>query len=194
VVEGTTLVSVWPFDALDEPLRGRLRRSVVIGDARTLGHDPGYGIRQLVDVALRALSPGINDPTTAQDAILHMAALLHAMLARDVPARSHAGPDGRRVLLPQLPSHADLLDLAFAELGLVAAPHPVVCTYLLEAIWLAGEGLEPGQRRDRDLLVQLDGHAARVRDAGSDSGVTERELVRVETAYRERFPRVLAER
>jgi uncharacterized membrane protein len=193
VVEGTTLVSVWPSDALDEQLRGGLRRSVVIGDARTLGHDPGYGIRQLVDVALRALSPGVNDPTTAQDAIFHMAALLHAMLVRDVPVRSHAGSDGRRVLLPHLPSHADLLDLAFGELGLVAASHPVVCTYLLEAIWLAGEGLQPEQRRDQDLLAQLDGQAKRVRDAGVNSGLAEREIARVESAYRERFPRVSTE-
>jgi uncharacterized membrane protein len=41
-----------------------------------MSEDAGYGVRQLVDVALRALSPGVNDPTTAQDAIFHMGTVL----------------------------------------------------------------------------------------------------------------------
>ena len=45
-------------------------------DALRTSEDAGYGVRQLVDVALRALSPGINDPTTAQDAIFHLGAVL----------------------------------------------------------------------------------------------------------------------
>ena len=49
----------------------------------------------LADVALKALSPGINDPTTAQDAMFHLGALLRELLVRQVPARRLSGEEGR---------------------------------------------------------------------------------------------------
>jgi uncharacterized membrane protein len=187
VVEGTALVTVWPR-SIDDDAADELCRSFVIGDARTLTQDPAYGVRQLVDVALRALSPGVNDPTTAQDAIFHLAAVLHAMLARDTPDRVHVGDGSRRVLLPQLPSHVDLLDLAFGELRLAAAPHPVVCTYLLEAIRLAGDGRRPDRDRDAAILGLLDDQAVLVRKAFLRTDPTPWDRERVESAFDERFP------
>ncbi|HVL93318.1 MAG TPA: DUF2254 family protein, partial [Acidimicrobiales bacterium] len=72
-IEGTALCTVAhpgasPSDAGDADIRP----AVAIGDTRTMQQDVSYGVRQLADVALRALSPGINDPTTAQDAIFHL--------------------------------------------------------------------------------------------------------------------------
>lgn len=60
-------------DWLDE-LEAEIRNCIHIGVSRTLRLDPAYGLRELVDVTLRALSPGVNDPTTAQDGIFHSAA------------------------------------------------------------------------------------------------------------------------
>ncbi len=89
--------------------------AVAIGRTRTMQQDVSYGLRQLADVALKALSPGINDPTTAQDAIFHAAAVLAELLQRDPPARVHSGADGRRLVLVQQPTHDDLVRLAFDE-------------------------------------------------------------------------------
>jgi uncharacterized membrane protein len=190
VVQGTVLVSVWPSDDLDDDTCQSIARAVVIGDSRTLTQDPAYGIRQLVDVALRALSPGVNDPTTAQDSIFHLAAVLHAMLGREVPDRTRLGHDGRRLIIPHLPAHTDLLDLAFGELRLAAAPHPLVCSYLLEAIRLSGEGLDPASRRDAALLEQLDHHATLVLETfeAGDHPAWERKRVRGD--FDQRFPRL----
>ena len=58
---------------------------MAVGATRTMQQDVSYGLRQLADVALKALSPGINDPTTAQDAIFHSAAVLTELLHRDPP-------------------------------------------------------------------------------------------------------------
>ena len=63
--------------------------------------DAAYGIRQLVDVALKALSPGINDPTTAQDAIFHLGTLLVARLTSPLPALAYEGENARRLLMPR---------------------------------------------------------------------------------------------
>jgi uncharacterized membrane protein len=188
VVEGTALVTVWPEGSLDHEAEEDMCRSFVIGDARTLTQDPAYGVRQLVDVALRALSPGVNDPTTAQDAIFHLAAVLHSMLAHDPPAHQHLGDGGRRALVPQLPSHEGLLDLALGELRLAAAPHPVVCTYLLEAIHLAGDGRRPDRDRDAVVLGLLDDQAVLVRKAFLRTDPTPWDRQRVEAAFEERFP------
>jgi uncharacterized membrane protein len=70
-VAGTPLCRVWPVPDDVEAAREKARAAVLTGSSRSVEHDVGYGIRQLVDVALRALSPSVNDPTTAQDAMFH---------------------------------------------------------------------------------------------------------------------------
>lgn len=62
-------------DDVDDELAGLL----LIGHERTPDEDPGFGLVQLVDIGLRALSPGVNDPTTAVHALGHLASLLVEM-------------------------------------------------------------------------------------------------------------------
>jgi uncharacterized membrane protein len=94
----------------------RLRRGVVVGLERTMDQDVRFGFRQLVDVALRALSPGMNDPTTAVQALDQ----LHDLLRRSVrcPFRSglHADDAGTVRFVEPLPSWSELLQLAVTEI------------------------------------------------------------------------------
>lgn len=93
-----------------------LRRAVVLGSDRTFEQDPKYPIRLLVDVAIKALSPAINDPTTAVQALDQIDDLLRRL------ARQHLG-DGcvadaqgvPRVIIPT-PDWSDYLSLAFDEI------------------------------------------------------------------------------
>lgn len=62
---------------------GEIASAVMIGHERTPDEDPAFGIVQLVDVAARALSPSMNDPTSAVHAIGHVAALLGQVAASD---------------------------------------------------------------------------------------------------------------
>ena len=81
-----------PLTATRRPRRVRdVCAAVTIGDTRTMQQDVSYGLRQLADVALKALSPGINDPTTAQDSIFHAAAVL-AEILRARPSAETAAP------------------------------------------------------------------------------------------------------
>ena len=92
-----------------------LVREYAVGPYRTLDHDVGFGIRQLVDIALKALSPGINDTTTAVTCVDYLGAVLVRLANRRVD-RSHRGEEGRpRVTVPG-PTFESLLALAMDEI------------------------------------------------------------------------------
>ena len=159
-IEHTPLVACFAAAWLTTRKRsdGGLHR-FVIGATRTMQQDVTFGLRQLVDVAVKALSPGINDPTTAQDAIFHTAAVLSELLRHDPP--SAVTLDGsRRVLLTQQPSHRELIQVAFDETRRAGATQPTVCLYLLttlesliESLRAAGLGERTTELRRQASLV-----------------------------------------
>jgi len=148
-IKGAPLCTLSPPPADPDDIERQLRVAVEVGITRTMQHDASYGLRQLADVAIKALSPGINDPTTAQDAIFHVAAVLAELLQRDPPSPVQDGPDGQRLLIAQQPTHAELVGLAFNETRRAAASHPTVCVYLLEALALLKESLAAVGLHDR---------------------------------------------
>ena len=101
-----------------------------------------YGVRQLADVALKALSPGINDPTTAQDAMFHLGALLRELLVRELPARRVTGESGRELVMSQACTHSEMVGLAFDEVRLASAAMPTVQIYLLEILHLIAASVD----------------------------------------------------
>ena len=180
-----------PVDGRGDDLAGRhddargadrVRDAVKLGPTRTMVEDAAYGIRQLVDVALKALSPGINDPTTAQDAIFHLGTLLVARLTSALPALAYAGDGGRRLLMPQAFTDAELAELAIGELRLAAADKPTVCIYLFEMIADVGEALA-GNGRDAQLIEQ----ATLLLGDAAHAGMPAHEVRRVREAYAARF-------
>jgi uncharacterized membrane protein len=131
-IEHSRIISLSPARD-DNDLNERLHDAFVIGETRTMQQDVTYGLRQLVDISVKALSPGINDPTTAQDAIFHTAAALSELLQHDPPPMvTVAG--SRRLVMAQQPSHRELIQLAFDEPRRAAALHPTVCEYLLATL------------------------------------------------------------
>jgi uncharacterized membrane protein len=143
-VAGTPLCTVWPTpDDQDEACR-RAREAMVTGRSRTVERDVGYGVRQLADVALRALSPGINDPTTAQDAIFHLGSVLHELLIRHPPRLVSHDDEDRTLLRPERQGHVDVIGVAFDEVRLAATGMPTVCIYLLEVLHLLRDSLPDG--------------------------------------------------
>lgn len=99
-----------------EDLADPLRACVGIGRDRTMQQDLGFGLRQLVDVGVRALSPSLNDPTTAVQAIDQLHTLLRRLASKEMPSPVHVDDRGiRRVVLPT-PTWDDMVHLAFDEL------------------------------------------------------------------------------
>jgi uncharacterized membrane protein len=90
--------------------------TVGLAGRRTFDQDPRYAIRLLVDIAIRALSPAINDPTTAVQALDHIEDLLRRLGQRQLEAGYVRDGDGSvRVVFP-VPAWQDYLDLSFREI------------------------------------------------------------------------------
>ncbi len=160
--------------------------TVSTGNTRTMQQDISFGLRQMADVGLKALSTGINDPTTAQDSIFHSAAVLAELLRREstAPGTERTNRD-RRVVLVEQPTGDDLVRLAFAELRRAAATQPTVCIYLLEALHLLREGLDAtGLSSRTPVLVEQ----ARLVVAGCEAAdLLPADLDAVRGAYDQRF-------
>jgi uncharacterized membrane protein len=147
VARGSPILTVWPEPAEPARMRKVAQAAIQVGRTRRIESDPSFGIRQLVDIALRALSPGVNDPTTANEVLVHLTGIVRLVLERDQPERVHHGPDGRRLFRPHEPSRTDLVREAFGEIRMGAAAHPPVMSTLLEVLGglvehLEAEGLE----------------------------------------------------
>ncbi|MGE0139136.1 MAG: DUF2254 domain-containing protein [Ilumatobacteraceae bacterium] len=96
VCEGEPLVQVWGSDSLDEgdDVDVDWAELVRLEPERSMRTDPAFGLRQLVDIAERALSPGTNDPTTAVQCIDRIHDLLRRVAKRPTPISRVAVCDG----------------------------------------------------------------------------------------------------
>jgi uncharacterized membrane protein len=94
----------------------RVHAAVHLGRERSMDQDVGFGLRQLVDIAERALSPGVNDPTTAVQALDHLHDIVRRLATRALPPRQRTSDDGRLVLSVPQPRFDDYLALAFDEI------------------------------------------------------------------------------
>jgi uncharacterized membrane protein len=93
-----------------------LRRAIHLATARTFEQDPKYAIRLLVDIAIRALSPAVNDPTTAVQALDQIEDLLRRLGRRQLDAGCVRDATGAiRVTFP-VPTWRDYLSLSFDEI------------------------------------------------------------------------------
>lgn len=138
LVEGVPFATAWPLapgTALAEKARQKLitdvNAAVTTGFERTNVQDVGFGFRQLVDVAARALSPGINDPTTAVHVIGHLSVLLCRLEGRDPGPEHLTDDDGRIRVVLSLPTLRDVLDMAMDQPRKYGAADPVVADRLL---------------------------------------------------------------
>lgn len=176
VAVGSPLLTIWPATESGDVPSEKLGGTFSIGERRRARTDATFGIRQLVDVALRALSPGINDPTTANEVILNLMAILREVLVRDVPSRVLHTDSGGKLFLPQSWTRADWVRHAFAEIRVASATQPAVARTLIEALGalrdhLEAEGLpdrtEP-LRREAELVVEGLEHGHRLLAADID--------------------------
>ena len=117
VATGMPLVTVHgDASGVDADAARDIRAAIRLEKERDLNDDPAFGFRQLVDIAERALSPGVNDPTTASQCLDHLHDLLRHLADRPLPAqRVHARGDAIWVIAPR-PTWDDYVALAFDEI------------------------------------------------------------------------------
>lgn len=187
-VAGTPLCRVWPVPDDAEASCTRARDAVLTGSSRSVEHDVGYGIRQLVDVALRALSPSVNDPTTAQDAVFHTGSVLRELMRRVPPPAASRWDDDRILVRPERVGHVELVDLAFDEVRIAATGIPTMCIYLLELLHLVDESAGDGRPEVRAALAR---QASMIRAGAARADLDPRDADRIRDAHDRRFGAVV---
>ena len=110
-----------------------IRSCVHLGRSRTMYQDPLYGIRQLVDVASQALSPAVNQPTTAVIVIDRLEELMLRIGRRPQPTGLFVDTAGDVRLMHPEPTWAETVDLAFTEIAIYGASSPAVTRRLVAA-------------------------------------------------------------
>ncbi len=164
VVEGTPVAHAWLSGDPDaaarravfaDELSDAVRPALMLLDERGGREDITFSLRQLVDVASKALSPGVNDPTTAVHTINHLSALLCVIAARDLSAEVLRDDDERvRAVLPRR-DLADVVDLAIGQVRSYGITDRLVVQALLvllrELAWVVRE---PDAPVVRDQLEQ----------------------------------------
>ena len=110
--------------------------AIGVGFERTAVGDIAFGLRQIVDVTVKALSPGVNDPTTAVHGLGHLSALLCEAASKDLGARLLTDQDGQVRVVLRRPDFAELLELAVAQPRRYGAGDPDV---LSRIVLLLGE-------------------------------------------------------
>jgi|SRR5580692_2857352 uncharacterized membrane protein len=120
VAVGDTIVELTPLlhvFGTPQPINEReLRNGIEFGGERTFEQDPKYAIRLLVDIAIKALSPAINDPTTAVQALDQIEDLLLRLGLRHLEIGTFRDNNGKLRLVVPFPAWEDFLRLAFDEI------------------------------------------------------------------------------
>ena len=153
VIEGHPVAWVRPSGApvrspnLAESSARDLAKTLTVNSYRTVEQDPAFGIRQLVDIALKALSPGINDTTTAINCIDYLGAVLVRVVGRpDVSSVRVVGGVVRVVI--QAPTFNSLLSLAFDEIRQNATTNvSVLCRLIATVTTLASYEIDSARRK-----------------------------------------------
>lgn len=175
VTETTELVRIWPSSVLDEGRERRIRRLVYIADERDVEQDVAFGIRQLADIALRAISPSVNDPTTATTCIGYLEAILERLAGRAFPVAIRHWPErGVTAVVAQrgLDEHVD----ALVEIGRYADGDARVVMALLRALASVARSAGPGRAGS---LVTV---TAAVADPALDQASSEHDRKRIAAA------------
>ncbi|GAB3649936.1 DUF2254 domain-containing protein [Ramlibacter alkalitolerans] len=163
VSEGTPLLEAGLGGASTQQLEA-LRSCVGVGRQRTVEQDAAFGLQQLVDVALRALSPGVNDPTTACMCVNELGRLLARLVGRAMP-ESHRFGGGRLRVIATVPDFGRMVDEALLPVVRYAAGNQQVLAHVADALARIREAAPLPARKAalRACFAELRAEVARVR-------------------------------
>lgn len=164
VSDGRALALVWPGDRLDDDVVERIRRSFVLGVRRTAAQDVSFFVHRLVEVAGRALSPGVNDLFTATSAMDWLGSALASLAGREIPSADRYDEDGALRVVAEPLGFDGFAAEAFDQLRPYVRSDPNAALHLMKVIGRVARAAQtPAQRAV--LLC----HAKALRDDGDGS-------------------------
>ena len=146
---------------------------------RTIEKDAGFGIRQIVDIALKALSPGINDTTTAVECIDNLGEIVGEIARRKMPAKVRSKDDVPRVIVAA-PDFEDYVATAFDQIRISGKGNQAIFERLLSTIMFVAECA-----KDKGRLDALEKQVALIGDYAEQTLETDYEKEKVRTKLTE---------
>jgi uncharacterized membrane protein len=133
VVQKTALASLALEEAPDKETIAAINAAYNINIYRTIDQDPAFGIRQIEDIALKALSPGVNDTSTAVMCVDHLTAILAHLAGRQLPP-SRICKDGELRVITIVPTFESLLADSFDQIRRNAVGNVAIMACILSAL------------------------------------------------------------
>ncbi len=177
LVEGRELAAVWPPEAADRVARC-LKRAQITGPVRTLAQDPAFGIDQLVEIAIRALSPAVNDTFTALTCVDWLGNSLCKLARVWAPAQVHRDHAGTIRVIGEQVSYENLVQRSFNKIRQASTGMPALLMRQLDALTAIME-----QTTDADQARVLMDQAAMIQRANLESVSEESDRADVERRY-----------
>ncbi len=163
VAGGDTLVLAWPPDRVTDEVRGTIRTAFAWGAQRTAHQDVRFLIDELVEIAARALSPGVNDPFTAIACVDWLGAALKDLAERRFPPAERHDDDGRLRVVAHPTTFEQFVGRAFGQLRPYLASDRNATLHALRVVGetagrVAADGQRAALRHEADAI--LDGAEA----------------------------------
>jgi len=178
IIEGTPLASVWPGTAYEKSFFLKLNQAIFLGNERTLTQDVEFAINQLVEIAVRALSPAINDPFTATRSLNRLSQGLVELAQTHMPTPYLYDTQQKLRLIIKTINFPMMVDASFNLIRQNAVNCPLVLVSVLEALG----SISPFVQSEEDRAV-LRLHADMVERACQRSLSEEVDRNLVERAY-----------
>ena len=184
VVHDTPLASLALESPPAEEIIAALQAAYGIDRHRTVEQDCSFGVRQLVDIALRALSPGINDTTTAVMCVDYLTAILARLASRPIPS-SRRYEDGELKVITIGPTFASLVAESFDQIRVSAKGNVAIMLRMLGSLQtIASRTSSPNRRRAlRDQVISISELADRTIESAHDRARFESRLARVRETF-----------
>ncbi len=176
------LLWMWPKNRLDEKLGKKLKSAFVIGSERTAEQDIEYPIHLLVEIAVRALSTGINDPFTAITCIDWLGEALSKLAGKKMHDPFYYDQDGKIRVITKPLTFSGVVDAAFNQIRQNADTVPAVSLRLLESIGSIAHQV----RRDEHRKVLLH-HAEMILRACKENVFGEKDRMDIQDRYNRVF-------
>lgn len=146
VLPGAPLATVWPAEAIDCETIRAIRQAFILGQERTLQQDVELGFRQIIDIAVRALSPGVNDPTTAESCLDRLAEILVRLGNRRMPRPSRTGANGRITFVARETTFERIAESCLQPLRHYGIEDAAFAGHLLRTVGRVGALVPPDRR------------------------------------------------
>jgi uncharacterized membrane protein len=166
VRSGEVVALVWPANRIDERLAGQIARSFRLGNQRTPTQDVECAVNQLVEMAVRAMSPAINDPFTAMTCLDHIALGLALFAQQSGGSPNTYDTTGQLRLIFEPVTFAKLVCAAFDMVRHASCDNASVLLHMLESIDTIGKEAKAPEARQELVnhvrLISAESEAGRI--------------------------------